>query len=501
MVARLSASTLARLPETVTWPHYERSQVTAGIVHFGVGGFHRAHQALVLDRLMSAGEALDWGIVGVGLLPGDKKMGDVLRDQDFLYTLMEFDPSGGTQTRVIGSHIDYLYGPEDPEAVIALLASPEIRIVSMTITEGGYNYDQVTGEFMWTTPAVLADAEPSNDPTTVFGYLARALKRRFDHGIEPFTVMSCDNIQANGELAKKMVVEFTTRFDAALAAQIDQSVAFPSSMVDRITPVTTDEHRQLALELTGLEDQWPVGAESFFQWVVEDHFPAGRPAFEKADVQVVDDVVAYELMKLRLLNASHQALAYFGHLSGYQFVHEAMADPLITELLIRYMKDEAEPTLQPVPGIDLDEYQATLIARFGNPHVKDTVARLATDASNRIPKWLVPVMVDRVNNGGDVTMAAAVVASWSRYREGVDENGENILINDEAQEERLHAAVAEHDTPLAFVANRAFFGGLANQSAFTEPYRKTLEMLWSVGAQRTLLALVGTPHGHEETTR
>lgn len=487
---RLSNDALSLLPDVVAKPAYDRSQVTPGIVHFGVGGFHRAHQALVMDRLMNQGKALDWGIVGVGLLPGDAAMRDALSGQDYLYTLMEFDPSGDTSVRVVGSHIDYVFGPDNPEALLSLLASPEIRIVSLTVTEGGYNYDQVTGEFIWSNEAMVADADPANSPTTVFGYLTRALQRRREAGIEPFTVMSCDNIQGNGELAKKMVVEFAGRYDLDLSSWISQTVAFPNSMVDRITPVTTDEHRALAAEAIGVEDKWPVGAESFFQWVLEDHFPAGRPPFEEAGVQVVEDVVPYELMKLRLLNASHQALAYFGYLSGYRFVHDVMADPQITELLRRYMKLEAEPTLRPVPGIDLDNYQDTLIERFGNQHVKDTVARLCADASNRIPKWLVPVISERVAQGGDVTFSAAVVASWCRYSEAFDEEGVPITINDEAAAERKEAALAEHETPLAFVKNVAFFGSLSHEPGFTGPYRSTLEMLWDKGAQATLTSLL-----------
>lgn len=489
-MTRLSSATIDQLPDGVDRPRYDRAQVSAGIVHFGVGGFHRAHQALVIDRLMAAGEVLDWGIVGVGLLPGDAAMRDALAEQDHLYTLMELAPTGEPSVRVVGSIIDYLFGPDDPEAVVELMASPAIRIVSLTVTEGGYNYDQVSGEFLWSEPCVLADSDPSRSPVTLFGYLARALERRRDRGIEPFTVMSCDNIQGNGDLARRMVVEFATRYNPELAAWIDSKVAFPNSMVDRITPVTTDEHRYIATRETGLGDQWPVGAEDFFQWVLEDHFPAGRPLVEHAGVQVVNDVVPYELMKLRLLNASHQALAYFGFLSGYHYVHEAIGDPLIADLVRRYMTEEAEPTLAPVPGIDLTDYQETLIQRFANANVKDTVARLCADASNRIPKWLVPVITDRIAQGGDVTYAAAVVASWSRYSEGADETGTPIAVDDRARDERQSAALAEHTTPLSFVSNQAYFGNLAQTPAFATPYRAALEMLWAQGAQATLSHLL-----------
>ena len=487
---RLSQDTLSSLPSHIGRPEYDRGEISPGIVHFGVGGFHRAHQALVVDRLMADGEGQDWGIVGVGLLPGDAAMRDALSAQDYLYTLMEYSPSGERSVQVVGSMVGYLFAPDDPEAVLELMASPAVRIVSLTVTEGGYNYDQVSGEFLWSNPDAVADADSANQPVTVFGYLARALARRRERGVEPFTVMSCDNIQGNGELTRKMLVAFAERFDPDLANWIEATVAFPNSMVDRITPVTTDDHRAMAQDETGLVDRWPVGAESFFQWVLEDRFPAGRPRVENAGVQIVDDVVPYELMKLRLLNASHQALAYFGALSGYHYVHEAIGDALIEKLVRRYMTEEAEPTLAPVEGIDLADYQNTLIRRFGNANVKDTVARLCADASNRIPKWLVPVIIDRLDQGGEVTLSAAVVASWSRYSEGTTESGELFSIDDAAREERQAAAQAEHSTPLSFVTNQAFFGDLADRPGFTVPYRAALEMLWTEGAQATLAHLV-----------
>jgi mannitol 2-dehydrogenase len=303
-------------------------------------------------------------------------------------------------------------------------------------------------------------------------------------------VMSCDNIQGNGHLAKRMVVAFASRVDPELAHWINAEVAFPNSMVDRITPVTTPEAVIEAGATLGLDDAWPVVAETFFQWVLEDTFPAGRPPFEKAGVQMVADVEPYELMKLRLLNASHQALAYFGFLLGYRLVHDAVNDHDIQTLLRRYMADEAQATLQPVPGVDLAEYQNTLITRFTNAQVKDTVARLCAESSDRIPKWLVPVIIDRLDRGLDVTLSAAVVASWARYAEGVDESGDLIPVVDNLKSDVMALASQNRTDPLAFVRNTALFGNLADREGFTTPYTRTLTSLHTKGARETLTELL-----------
>lgn len=486
---RLSRATLHRVNDGVHTPPYDREAMTPGIVHFGVGNFHRAHQAVVIDRLAQAGHADDWGIIGVGVREADAAMKNALTPQDCLYTLTTKDMSTQT-TRIIGSILDILYAPDDPGAVVRLLADPQIRIVSLTITEGGYNYDNITGEFLWSTPDVAEDLTRPHSPRTVFGFITEGLRARRDAGIAPFTVMSCDNIQGNGHLAKEMFVSFAEKVDPSLAHWIDSQVSFPNSMVDRITPATTADDIAEAARLTGLDDQWPVVSETFFQWVLEDDFPTGRPPFEEAGVQLVDDVEPYELMKLRLLNASHQALAYFAAMKGYHFVHDAANDPDIQTLLRRFMSEEAEPTLRPIPGIDVSAYQRTLIERFQNLQVRDTVARLAQDASDRIPKWLVPIITERLAKGGEVTLSAAIVASWARYAEGIDESGVAFNLVDNLKTEVM-ARAAKHDTDLlAFVRNTAFFGNLANDKRFTTDYLDTLTQLRDTGAATTLGKLV-----------
>jgi mannitol 2-dehydrogenase len=486
-VTALSQGSLGSL--SIPVPSYDRSQVTVGMVHFGVGGFHRAHQAMYIDRLMELGKALDWGICGVGVMPFDLKMKEAMQSQDCLYTLVEKAPDGSWEPRIIGSIVQYVYAPDDPDAVIERMADPSIRIVSLTITEGGYNFHPVTGKFDDTNPAVRADLAPEAVPATTFGLITEALVRRRSRGIEPFTVMSCDNIQGNGHMAQEVFTAFARLRDPELGEWVEGNVRFPNSMVDRITPVTTDEDRAQVRERFGVDDAWPVVCEPFTQWALEDNFTSGRPPLEEVGVQVVADVVPYELMKLRLLNASHQALCYFGYLAGYRLVHEVAQDPLFANFLLDYMNREATPTLAPVPGIDLDTYKLQLIERFSNAGVRDTVARLCARSSERIPTWLVPVIRENLAAGRDVTLSAAVVASWARYAEGVDEQGGPIEIVDQLADTVRQLAAQQQDDPLAFVKNRELFGDLASEPAFTEPYLDTLNSLHSKGSRATLEAL------------
>jgi len=486
----LNARTLAYWRERVPAPAYDRDLVTPGVVHFGVGGFHRAHQAMYLDRLMNEGQALDWGICGVGVMPADRKMKEVLQAQDGLYTLVLKHSDGTYEPRVIGSIVEYLFAPDDPEAVIETMAAPSIRIVSLTVTEGGYNISDVTGEFDAANPDVARDLEPGAVPGTAFGLITEALRRRRDRGLVPFTVMSCDNLQGNGDLARRAFTTFARLRDPQLGDWVEREVHFPNCMVDRITPVTTDADRAEVTERFGIEDQWPVVCEPFTQWVLEDAFTAGRPPYEQVGVQVVDDVEPYELMKLRLLNAGHQALCYFGYLCGYRLVHEAAQDPLFQAFLLGYMDAEATPTLPPVPGVDLGAYKHTLIERFSNPQVRDTIARLCAESSDRIPKWLLPVVRLQLGTGGEIRRSAAVVASWARYAEGVDEQGEPIEVVDRLADRLVPLARRQRQDPGVFIENRQLFGDLAGNERFRAAYLSALASLHSRGARATLESLV-----------
>jgi mannitol 2-dehydrogenase len=367
--------------------------------------------------------------------------------QDCLYTLTAKHADGTRQGRIIGSIINYLFAPDNPEAVIEKMASPAIRIVSLTVTEGGYNFHHITGEFDADNPDVVHDLQPGAVPRTTFGLITAALARRRQRGLAPFTVMSCDNIQGNGNVARKMFTAFAALKDPELGAWVRRNVPFPNSMVDRITPATTADDRLAASREYGVDDAWPVVCEPFEQWVLEDHFSLGRPPFEDAGVQLVTDVEPYELMKLRLLNASHQGMCYFGRLAGHTYAHEAAQDPLFARFLLDYMDKEAAPTLQPVPGIDLDTYKQTLIDRFSNQHVRDTLARLCAESSDRIPKWLLPVIHTNLEQGRVIQRSAAIVASWARYAEGTDEQGNTIDVVDRLKEPLMAAAARQREEP------------------------------------------------------
>ncbi|MFB9378343.1 mannitol dehydrogenase family protein [Kineococcus gynurae] len=492
----LTAANLTAVGERVPVPGYDRDAVTAGVVHFGVGGFHRAHQAMYLDRLLEEDfeAAREYGICGVGVLPGDARMRDALAAQDRLYTLVLKHPDGRLEPRVVGSMVEYLFAPDDPEAVVEKLADPGTRIVSLTVTEGGYNLDDITGQFVTGTPAVAADAAAGADAgrlSTVFGFVVEALVRRRERGLDPFTIMSCDNLQGNGHLAKTAFAAFAALRDPALGEWVGENVRFPNSMVDRITPATTPADVDLVAREFGIADAWPVVCEPFTQWALEDAFAAGRPPLERVGVQVVPDVEPYELMKLRLLNASHQGLAYFGRLLDHELVDAAATDPALAPFVRAYMDAEATPTLAPVPGVDLEEYKDTLMERFGNPHVRDTTARLAAESSDRIPKWLVPVARANLEAGRDVHRAAAIVASWARYAEGVDEHGEPITVVDRRQDRVLAAARRQlGEDPLAFLRDRELFGDLAENEEFTTAYRRALDDLHRDGARATLERLL-----------
>ncbi|WP_238420325.1 mannitol dehydrogenase family protein [Gordonia sp. 'Campus'] len=490
MSTSLTNETLPRL-DGVDTPAFDRAAVTPGIVHFGVGAFHRAHQAMYLDRLLAADpSANDWGICGVGVRTADAAMRDALVPQDGLFTLTLKHPDGAVETSVVGSIVDYLYAPDDPEKVIDRLSDPATRIVSLTVTEGGYNFSPSTGEFDATNPDIVADLEASAPPRTVFGLVTEALARRRERGTPSFTVMSCDNIEGNGHMARSTFLAYARLRDPELAGWIEANTRFPNSMVDRITPATPPDLADEVEDRTGIVDNWPVVAEPFTQWVLEDDFAMGRPALEKVGVQVVDDVTPYELMKLRLLNAGHQALCYFGYLLGYRYVHDAASDPDIRSLLRRYMTEEGATTLRPLPGVDVDTYIETLLERFANPAIADTIARLCQDSSDRIPKWLVPVIRERLEQDQRSDLAAAVVASWTRYAEGVDEAGDPIDVVDPLATELVPRAQRSRTDPLAFVADPELFGTLAEKPLFTEPYLSALESLRSKGARATLTGLL-----------
>ncbi|MGG5259227.1 mannitol dehydrogenase family protein [Phycicoccus avicenniae] len=482
----MTALTTTAADQGVPSPTYDRSAATVGIVHFGFGNFHRSHQAMYLDRLMETGEGLDWGICGVGVLPQDAAMRDAMRAQDCLFTLVVRHPDGTLEPRVVGSVLEYLHGPEDAATVQERLLDPAVRVVSLTVTEGGYLKNAATGAFDPTDPSVVHDVAHPDDPRTAFAYVVEGLRGRRDAGLPPFTVLSCDNLQGNGEVARQTIVGFARLVDPALADWIEAEVAFPSCMVDRITPATTDADRETLAREFGIEDRWPVPAEPFTQWIVEDEFPLGRPRLEEVGVQFVDDVEPYELMKLRLLNASHQALAYLGAPLGYVLVDETMRDGRIRTYLERYMADEAAPTLGELPGIDLPGYMATLLERFANPGIRDTLVRLATDGANRMATFTLPAVRANLAAGRPIALGALMVAAWAEYWALIARGGlPDSEIPPDVHADAMRAAAADDD-PAAFLGLEAVFGDLGADPTFREAFLRARAALSAEGVAATL---------------
>ncbi len=483
---KLSEATLSLLEPSIAAPKYDRARLGQGIVHIGVGGFHRAHQTVYTEDLFHRGQNLSWGFCGVGLLPQDAGMRDALRSQDHLYTLVE-RRSDGDSARVVASIVNYLFAPDEREAVLEKMAAPETRIVSMTITEGGYYVHSGTGGFDAEHPDIQHDLRDPHAPRCSFGFLLEALDRRRRRGLAPFTVMSCDNIQGNGDVAKRTLLSFAELRDPTLANWMGENCVFPNSMVDRITPATTDEHRQMVREKFGIDDRWPVMTEDFKQWVIEDHFVQGRPAWEMVGAQMTTDVLPYEKMKLRLLNASHQALCYIGMLFGYEYAHQTMEDSDIRALVERMMDDEVTPILSAVPGVDLGEYKATLIERFANPAIRDQLSRIGIYGSSGIPKFVLPSVEEQLKRGGPTKLLSFTVACWFRYLNGRDERGNVITMKDPMATRLREIAQAAGSDPAPLLAVREVCGGsTASSPEFTGQVRALLESFYEQGARATL---------------
>jgi mannitol 2-dehydrogenase len=488
-VQRLNNQTLRSLSNAADPPRYDRHATRVGIAHIGVGAFHRSHQAMFLDRLRRLGRHEDWGIAGIGLFPAEASTLDRFTAQDGLYTLLLRRSGKPTIARIIGSLTEYVLAPEKPDRAMNRLTDKATKIVSLTITEGGYALDPETGAFDTEVPAIARDLD-TGDRTSVFGLITAALDERRIAKTGPFTVMSCDNIQGNGHVARRAFTAFARCRSADLANWITENVAFPNSMVDRITPVPTEADSAEVAASYGYVDQWALAAEPFLQWVLEDDFCAGRPDFEQAGVQLVDDVTPYEKLKLRLLNASHQVISHFGRLLGYTYVHEAASDPMLRRYLRAFLLQEAVPTLDTVPGVDIRQYCDDVVERFGNAAVADTLARICASSSDRFAKFVVPVVRDRLLDGGQVRLAAATVASWARSADGTDETGRRLELEDDRLLTVLSAAADSRAQPSGFLRQPFVFGDLAEHPGLMEPFEWALRSLRERGTRRTLTELL-----------
>ena len=484
---RLSSDSLPQLPATIRRPSYDRSATRPGIIHLGVGAFHRAHQAVVVDDLLAAG-ATDWGIVGASLRNPDTR--DALAAQDCLYTVA-VRSGAGTEHRIIGSLLGMEVAGENPESLLARMADPATRIVSLTVTEKGYCHTPQTGELDEAHPDIVHDLRNPNAPRSAAGFLVEALARRKQAGAPPFTILCCDNLAANGKTVQRIVTRFAALRSKDLGRWIEDEAAFPCTMVDRIVPETTDADRAAVSAALGVTDAWPVITEPFTQWIVEDRFASGRPDFAAAGVQLVADVTPFEHMKLRLLNASHSALAYLGYLAGYETIAATMADANFAGFAARVM-EEAAVTLQMPGGTDLAAYQASLLTRFANPALHHRTWQIAMDGSQKLPQRLLGALRDRLQLGLPIDTHALAVAGWMRYVTARDEQGKDIDVRDPIAAKL--AAIAREAGPIAerlapaLLAVESVFGTLGTDPRVARAVTGALARLYQSGARATLTA-------------
>lgn len=481
-LTRLSESTLGALSDSIRTPRYDRTRLTPGIVHIGVGNFHRAHQAWHLHRLMDQGLCHDWAIIGAGVRPYDIEMRSKLLAQDCLTTLIELDPDK-IAVEVVGAMIDYLPVEPGHGRLIDKMADPRIRIVSLTVTESGYF--RLGGEFDSTHPDIRADVRAPDAPATAFGAIVAALRLRRARGHGPFTVQSCDNLQMNGRIAKDTITSLARLSDPSLADWVSAECSFPNAMVDCIVPATGPTEMALARSV-GVDDLAPVTHEPFRHWVMEDDFCAGRPSWERVGAVLTDKVHCFETMKLRILNGGHQILANAGELLGVETIHKAAAHPLIGRLLDRVVTDEILPHVAPAPGFLPDAYFALIKRRFANPRIVDTTRRVAFDGASRHAGFIAPSIRDRLALGASVDGLALIEALWARYCLGARENGEKIEANDPIWGELHERAWAAKRSPETWLQNRDVYGDIGSDARFRDAFVQRLKQLHDDGVAASI---------------
>ncbi len=481
---KLTQATLADLPPKIARPTYDRSKLTPGIVHIGLGNFHRAHQAWYLHRLMETGIAHDWAILGAGVLPYDEKQRKLLASQDYLTTLIELGPDGSS-AEIVGSMIGYVPVQEGNAPLINQMAKSEIRIVSLTVTEGGYFVDPVSQSFNESHPDILHDAEHPSRPRTAFGAIVAALKRRREQCLGPFTCQSCDNLQANGTILKNTIIELARLSDTDLADWIEANAAFPNSMVDCIVPATGSKELKLAAAF-GVNDAVPVTHENFRQWVIEDEFCAGRPAWDRTGATFTDDVRAFEAMKIRILNGGHQLIANAGEVLSVAYISECMEHPLIGRYFRKVAGSEISAQLHDVPGMDARSYVALINNRFSNPNIADTVRRVACDGSSRHTGFVLPTLKDALDNGAPCDGLVLSQAIWARMCEGTREDGSEIEPNDPIWGKLKTVASAAKSDPGQWLQQRDLYGDLIENADVRTRFESWLRMIWDRGIEAAL---------------
>ena len=484
----LNQKNLSVIAEKIPCPSYDRELLRTGIVHIGVGGFHRSHQAYYIHRLLEKHNLLDWGICGVGLREADRKIGENLKKQDCLYTLVTQYPDGTEKSEVIGSIHDFLLAPDSPELVIDKMADKNTKIISLTITEGGYNFSPTTGEFNFENQDIQHELAYPDEPKTVYGYLTAAFLKRRSNGLPPLTVLSCDNIQHNGDMLRRMVLAFAKKQNSELADWVEKKVSFPNTMVDRITPVTPSEIMDNLKKAYDLEDKWPVVCEPFIQWVIEDEFSNERPPLERLGVQFVSDVTPYEKMKIRLLNTGHSVLGISGAIHGHPTIDACMRDTVFSKFMRQFMDVEATPILDEVEGINIENYKDSLEERFANPNIKDSVSRICSESSAKLPKFLIPTLRENLEQQGSIQYATFILASWCYYSDkGVNEKGEVLEIHDVQKDELHQVAKNTESNWTAFLKQPEIFGDLIENEQFVKEYTSIAQAIYKEKNIRRLM--------------
>lgn len=484
---RLNKQSIAELPKDVVLPSYDRSQLKAGIVHLGIGAFHRAHQAFYTEAVLNQFGG-NWGIVGSSLRSASVR--EQLVPQDCLYTLVERS-GDGEKLQLIGAVIDTLVGPENPAALVAQMADTNIKIVSLTITEKGYCHDPATGNLNLNHPDIIHDLENLDKPVSAIGFLVAALQQRFTKKQKAFTLLSCDNLPNNGEVLEKVVSQFAEKLSPEFAQWIEENATFPCTMIDRIVPATTDEDRRDIEARLGLRDEGMVVCEPFSQWVVEDKFADGRPEWEKVGVLLVEDVRVFEKIKLRLLNGAHSTMAYTGYLSGFDYISEVMEQPAFVNLVKTYMAREAGETVVAPAGFDIEAYKQELRERFSNKALKHRTWQIAMDGSQKLPQRLLETLREQLNSNGHIDILCLGVAAWIRYVSGVDEKGAPIEVSDPLAKELRAACDANQGNPAAMVKavvgiQKVFGTDLIEQERFIATTTHWLEQFYAKGVLATV---------------
>jgi mannitol 2-dehydrogenase len=486
---KLSNDNLHKFTKNIKRPSYDRSSITPGIVHIGLGNFHRAHQSWYLHRLMEQGMAMDWGIIGAGVRPADNLQRDRLAQQDFLTTLIELDPKA-ISAEIVGSMIGFVPVEEDNAALIAQMADPAIRIVSLTVTEGGYYIDPISKTFDEQHPDIQHDAKNPEKPRTAFGAMIAALKIRRKKGMTAFTAQSCDNLQGNGAILRETIVSLAARSDADLANWIDQNCSFPNSMVDCIVPATSDKELELA-KTFGIDDAAPVTHENFRQWVIEDNFCAGRPNWEKVGVTFTNDVHDFEAMKIRILNGGHQLISNVGEILSIETISGCMEETLISEYFKETANTEIAKQVKPLPEMVLQEYVDLIVERFSNPKIFDTVRRVAFDGSSRHTGFLLPTLMDALEKNQPMDGLALSQAIWARMCEGTREDGTKIEPNDPIWDKLNDTAIAAKLDPSVWLKQSTLYGDLSQNVTFQKKFEYWFNLIWSRGVLETLKIYIG----------